>query len=64
MTILILGQPPDLTRLGPGCAYEPRCSFRVKRCAEDLPPLQNTGSKHISACWQYRELDQITRSRA
>ena len=66
--IPIFGQPPDLTRLGPGCAYEPRCSFRVDRCAEDLPPLLNTGlntgQTHFSACWQYEELEQSTRSGA
>ncbi len=56
--IPILGQPPDLTRLGRGCAYEPRCSFRVARCALDLPPLLNTGGGHLSACWQHGELNQ------
>ena len=60
----IFGQPPDLTRLGRGCAYEPRCSFRVDRCAEDLPPLLNIGlntdQTHFSACWQHQELDQAT----
>jgi oligopeptide/dipeptide ABC transporter ATP-binding protein len=59
--IPILGQPPDLTRLGRGCAYEPRCSFRIERCAQDLPPLVDTGEGHHSACWQHRELGQTTR---
>ena len=54
--IPILGQPPDLSRLGRGCAYEPRCSFRVNRCAEEVPPLLNTGEEHFSACWQFKEL--------
>ena len=62
--IPILGQPPDLTRLGRGCAYEPRCGFRVDRCAAELPPLINTGEEHFSACWQYKELEQSTRSGA
>ena len=26
------GQPPDLTRLPAGCAFAPRCAFRVERC--------------------------------
>ena len=56
--IPIVGQPPDLTRLGNRCAYEPRCSFRVGRCAEEVPPLQNCGDGHFSACWQYKEVDQ------
>jgi len=45
------GQPPDLTRLPPGCAFAPRCAYRVERCAE-VPPLESIGSKHASACWE------------
>jgi oligopeptide transport system ATP-binding protein len=35
----IEGQPPDLTRLPPGCAFEPRCKFRIERCRREAPPL-------------------------
>src|SRR5688572_33051704 len=35
----IQGQPPDLTRLPRGCAFAPRCAFRVERCSEVVPPL-------------------------
>src|SRR2546422_11216502 len=28
----IEGQPPDLTQLPPGCAFMPRCGYRVGRC--------------------------------
>jgi oligopeptide/dipeptide ABC transporter ATP-binding protein len=47
----IEGQPPDLTRLPPGCAFAPRCAYRVERCAE-VPPLQAVGPGHASACWE------------
>src|SRR6186997_2070776 len=47
----IEGQPPDVTRLPPGCAFAPRCAYRVERCAE-VPPLESIGSKHASACWE------------
>jgi oligopeptide/dipeptide ABC transporter ATP-binding protein len=50
------GQPPDLTRLPPGCAFGPRCAFRVERCAVERPPLRAVGndgaSGHVSACWE------------
>jgi len=47
----IEGQPPDLTRLPAGCAFAPRCAFRIERCAE-VPPLAACGSPgHMSACW-------------
>jgi oligopeptide/dipeptide ABC transporter ATP-binding protein len=54
------GQPPDLTRLPPGCAFGPRCTFRVERCTVERPPLrataQNGASGHVSACWEAERL--------
>jgi oligopeptide/dipeptide ABC transporter ATP-binding protein len=47
----IQGQPPDLTRLPPGCAFAPRCAYRVERCGE-APPLVEVGPGHTSACWE------------
>jgi len=35
----IEGQPPDLTRLPPGCAFAPRCGYRVERCLAEAPAL-------------------------
>jgi oligopeptide/dipeptide ABC transporter ATP-binding protein len=52
----IEGQPPDLTRLPPGCAFGPRCKFRVERCAE-APPLAVVAAGHWSACWQAANLE-------
>ena len=47
------GQPPDLTRLPQGCAFGPRCAFRVERCGLAVPPLIPIGSAgHVSACWE------------
>jgi oligopeptide/dipeptide ABC transporter ATP-binding protein len=49
----IEGQPPDLTRLPPGCAFVPRCGWRVERCAAEVPPLTAVnGTGHVSACWE------------
>jgi oligopeptide/dipeptide ABC transporter ATP-binding protein len=52
----IQGQPPDLTRLPPGCAFAPRCAYRVERCAAEVPPLEPVASGHSSACWESRRL--------
>jgi oligopeptide/dipeptide ABC transporter ATP-binding protein len=49
------GQPPDLSRLPAGCAFSPRCAFRVERCVE-APPLARVGSAHTSACWEAERL--------
>jgi oligopeptide/dipeptide ABC transporter ATP-binding protein len=50
----INGQPPDLSRLPLGCAFAPRCAYRVERCAS-MPPLHDIGSKHAAACWKSDE---------
>jgi oligopeptide/dipeptide ABC transporter ATP-binding protein len=53
----IEGQPPDLTRLPAGCAFVPRCAFRVERCLTEIPPLRAVdGVGHVSACWEAERL--------
>jgi oligopeptide/dipeptide ABC transporter ATP-binding protein len=55
----IEGQPPDLTRLPPGCAFTPRCAFRVERCAAERPALVAVGGQgHVTACWEAERLDR------
>jgi oligopeptide/dipeptide ABC transporter ATP-binding protein len=51
----IQGQPPDLTRLPPGCAFSPRCGYRVERCGE-APALESVATGHRSACWEAMRL--------
>ena len=50
------GQPPDVTRLPPGCAFTPRCSFQVERCAKQVPPLEVFEPGHLTACWEAKRL--------
>ncbi len=53
----IEGQPPDLAHLPPGCAFAPRCAFRVERCLTEVPALRPTGRDgHVTACWQAEQL--------
>ena len=50
----IPGRPPDLVHLGPGCPFEPRCSFVMDRCAGERPELLERGTapaSHTAACW-------------
>jgi oligopeptide/dipeptide ABC transporter ATP-binding protein len=55
----IEGQPPDLTRLPAGCAFAPRCAYRVERCEREAPVLEATGAAgHFSACWESARLLQ------
>jgi oligopeptide/dipeptide ABC transporter ATP-binding protein len=54
----IEGQPPDLTRLPPGCSFAPRCAFKVERCERESPPLETVADAHLSACWEWRRLEK------
>lgn len=49
----IEGMPPDLSNLPPGCAFRPRCTYQIEKCAFDEPKVLNvTGSQdHSVACW-------------
>jgi oligopeptide/dipeptide ABC transporter ATP-binding protein len=47
----IEGLPPDLTDLPGGCAFHPRCTFRVGRCVQETPALLAVGSAQRAACW-------------
>jgi oligopeptide/dipeptide ABC transporter ATP-binding protein len=45
------GQPPDLTRLPPGCPFAPRCPERQPRCDTDYPPAVSIKNGHVAHCW-------------
>jgi oligopeptide/dipeptide ABC transporter ATP-binding protein len=50
---VIQGEPADLMRLAPGCAFEPRCSQRMRVCAAS-PPIPSTpeANRQVS-CFKY-----------
>jgi len=51
------GQPPDLSRLPPGCSFAPRCAYRVSRCEQEAPVLEPAGpGGHVAACWESARL--------
>ena len=60
----IEGQPPDLINLPPGCSFRPRCSFAVDRCAEEIPPLVQVDEGHVSACWEWQNLETRAAARS
>jgi oligopeptide transport system ATP-binding protein len=51
----IEGLPPDLIAPAPGCPFAPRCRFQkeldLRRCLEEMPPLEPVGPGHKTACW-------------
>ncbi len=46
----ILGYPPPLDALPPGCRFEPRCHCRSDICAVESPPLVAVKPGHYVAC--------------
>ncbi len=50
----IEGQPPNLLRLPPGCAFAPRCAYRMPAC-ETPVPLYDFGNGHVARCELYDE---------
>jgi peptide/nickel transport system ATP-binding protein len=46
----IEGTVPALHAMPPGCAFEPRCEFRLTECARALPPLIEIGDGHWARC--------------
>jgi oligopeptide transport system ATP-binding protein len=47
----IPGRSPDLWSLPSGCAFHPRCSLAIERCATEEPPLVDVGDGRLCACW-------------
>jgi oligopeptide transport system ATP-binding protein len=50
----IAGQPPNLLNLPPGCAFAPRCAYKMPICEEPVP-LYDFGAGHVARCFLYDE---------
>ena len=44
------GAMPRLTEIPPGCAFNPRCTFKGQRCLVERPDLMPAGATR-AACW-------------
>ncbi len=53
----IEGLPPSLLHLPEGCYFQPRCRFAVERCEAEQPTSMPVADGHMSACWQWQEVD-------
>ncbi len=47
----ISGQPPDLSRLPPGCSFAERCPKAFDRCHIEAPPETSPGPGRTARCW-------------
>jgi peptide/nickel transport system ATP-binding protein len=47
----IEGMPPDPLDMPRGCRFEPRCPFKVARCATEHPPMLEVAPGRRARCW-------------
>ena len=57
----IEGQPPNLLHMPPGCAFAPRCRYKMPMCDEPVP-LYDFGAGHVARCFLYDERAEGERS--
>jgi oligopeptide transport system ATP-binding protein len=54
----ISGAPPSIAAISHGgCAFAPRCRYRVAVCERETPALREVAPDHASACHRAAELD-------
>jgi peptide/nickel transport system ATP-binding protein len=46
----IVGSPPSLVNMPPGCPFAPRCPLHIAECDAGEPPLFDVGRGHSAAC--------------
>jgi peptide/nickel transport system ATP-binding protein len=46
----IVGAPPSLVNMPPGCPFAPRCPLHIPECDAAEPPLLEVGPDHTAAC--------------
>src|SRR3954467_15525027 len=46
----IVGSPPSLVNMPPGCPFAPRCPLHIPECDAAEPPLFDVGGGHRAAC--------------
>lgn len=54
----IPGSPPDVSRLGAGCAFAPRCPYVMKVCHYHSPPETRLDDQHLTSCWLHDQRSQ------
>jgi peptide/nickel transport system ATP-binding protein len=52
----IPGWAPRPGQRVPGCAFTPRCDWRIDKCATDFPPYEGPDPDHQVRCWRWEEV--------
>jgi len=51
--IVLQGDVPSPIKPPPGCAFHPRCLYRMEGCDGETPVLKDLGGEHQVACYLY-----------
>ncbi len=54
---VIEGMVPGLKDLPPGCRFQNRCPFRVRRCEAEQPDIMPVDAGHHVSCHRWREIE-------
>jgi len=54
----IPGSVPVLNALPPGCAFEPRCEYRLDLCVAAMPEMLSVSNDHAARCILVKESDR------
>lgn len=54
--MILKGEIPSPLAKPSGCAFRTRCPIAKSTCAQEIPPLQDTGNGHLVACPYWEEL--------
>lgn len=58
----IPGSPPNLSQVTKGCAFAPRCSYRMDQCDREQPVLMPVSSGHLKACFYSGPIEQMPKT--
>lgn len=47
---ILNGEIPSPINPPSGCAFHPRCAYKIKECSEIIPQLQSESESHLKAC--------------
>jgi peptide/nickel transport system ATP-binding protein len=54
----IVGSPPSLVNMPPGCPFAPRCPLHIPECDAAEPPLFEVGAGHRAACIRTEQVEK------
>jgi len=57
--IAIEGCPPNLIEPQNGCRFVARCPFRIDKCWQEIPILEEISSGHFAACFRINDFKSI-----